>query len=437
MSTTGPRRWWPAAISVGGVAAAVAVAEAVGVPGKDTVTVLVESVVGAALAGLAAAVLLLLLRRSRVAIQAAVAALAPVAAVAIGVTWATSEMFITEHDLRILWVVLVAAGAAGMAAALILAGRVADASRSVGDIARRLGEAGPVAVTRTGAGGLPRPGRSDGRPSAPGELAALEAELRLTSSRLADAQLQAEAIDRNRRELTAWVSHDLRTPLAGIRAMIEALEDGVVTDDLTVSRYYATIRLEADRLAGLVDDLFELSQIQSGTLALDLVPVALDEVLADALEGAGMAARTKGVELRYQVAKPCPVVEVATPEMIRVVRNLLDNAIRHTQAPGTVTVTADVDEDGSEVEVSVLDGCGGIRGRGHRPGLRDGLPRQLGPQPRRGPRRPRPRCRPGPHPSPRRPHLRHQRIGRVPLHGPLAPAPPDQRTAANRLTGTV
>ena len=103
-----------------------------------------------------------------------------------------------------------------------------------------------------------------------------------------------------------------------------------------------------------------MSQIQSGTLALDLVPVALDEVLADALEGAGMAARTKGVELRYQVANPCPVVEVATPEMIRVVRNLLDNAIRHTQAPGTVTLTADVDEDGSDVEVSVLDGCGGI-----------------------------------------------------------------------------
>ena len=284
---------------------------------------------------------------------------------------------------------------------------------------------------------MPRPGRSDSRPSAPGELAALEAELRLTSSRLADAQLQAEAIERNRRELTAWVSHDLRTPLAGIRAMIEALEDGVVTDELTVSRYYATIRLEADRLAGLVDDLFELSQIQSGTLALDLVPVALDEVLADALEGAGMAARTKGVELRYQVANPCPVVEVATPEMIRVVRNLLDNAIRHTQAPGTVTVTADVDEDGSGRRSVGPRRLRGDTGRGHRPGLRDGLPRQLGPQPRRGPGRSRPRRRPGPHPSPRRPHLRHQRIGRVPLHGPLAPPPPDQGTAANRLTGTV
>jgi signal transduction histidine kinase len=337
-----------------------AVAVAVGVPGKDTVTVLVESVVGATLAGLAATVLLVVLRRARVAVQAAVAALAPVAAVAIGITWATSDMFITEHDLRILWVVLVAAGAAGMAVALILAGRVADASRSVGDMARRLGEAGPVAVTRAHAAGSVRPAGLDSRPSVPGELAALETELRLTSSRLAEAQLQAEAMESNRRELVAWVSHDLRTPLAGIRAMIEALEDGIVSDEPTVRRYYGTIRLEADRLAGLVDDLFELSQIQSGTLSLETAPVALDEFLADAVAGAGVAAQTKGVELRYQVAEPVPVVEVATPEMIRVVRNLLDNAIRHTKAPGTVTLAAGVGEGGAAVEVSVLDGCGGI-----------------------------------------------------------------------------
>jgi signal transduction histidine kinase len=354
------RRWWPGAISVGGVVAAMAVALAVGVPGKDTVTVLFESVVGATLAGLAATVLLILLRRTRVAVQAAVAALAPVAAVAIGVTWATSDMFITEHDLRILWVVLVAAGAAGTAVALILAGRVSDASRSVADMARRLGEAGPVAVTRAHASASARPAGSDGRPPVPGELAALEAELRLTSNRLAEAQIKAEATESNRRELVAWVSHDLRTPLAGIRAMIEALEDGVVSDAPTVRRYHATIRLEADRLAGLVDDLFELSQIQSGTLSLEMVPVALDEFLADALAGAGVAARSKGVELRCQVSEPVPVVEAAPPEMIRVVRNLLDNAIRHTKAPGTVTLTAGVAEDGAAVEVSVFDGCGGI-----------------------------------------------------------------------------
>jgi signal transduction histidine kinase len=360
MSGARSRRWWPAAISLGGVAAAVVVAEVVGVAGKDTLTVLVEALVGATLAGLAATVLLVVLRRARVAIQAAIAALAPVAAVAIGITWATSDMFITEHDLRILWVVLVAAGAAGMAVALVLAGRVADASRSVGDMARRLGEAGPLAVTRADVNRSARPGGADGRPPVPVELAALETELRLTSSRLAEAQLRTEAIEDSRRELVAWVSHDLRTPLAGIRAMIEALEDGVVSDEPTVRRYHATIRLEADRLAGLVDDLFELSQIQSGTLSLVKVPVSLDEFLADALAGAAVAARSKGLELRYQVADPVPVVEVATPEMIRVVRNLLDNAIRHTKPPGTVTLTAGVDGDGSAVELSVLDGCGGI-----------------------------------------------------------------------------
>ena len=359
MNGTRLRSWTTAsAISAAGVIAAAGVAEAVGVAAKDTVKVLVESVVGAALAGVAAALLLVLLRRARVAVQAAVAALAPVAAVAIGVTWATSNMFITQHDLRILWVVLVAAGAAGMATALILAGRVAEASRSVGEMARRLGEAGPVAMVKAGAG----TGADGTRPrrSVPGELAALDAELRLTSSRLARAQLESEAIDRKRRELVAWVTHDLRTPLAGIRAMIEALEDGVVSDAPTVSRYHATIRLEADRLAGLVDDLFELSQIQSGTLSLALVPVALDEVLADAIEGAGVAARAKGVHLICEVGDPCPVVEVATPEMIRVVRNLLDNAIRHTQTSGTVELNAGIDDDGSSVEVSVLDGCGGI-----------------------------------------------------------------------------
>ncbi len=349
-----------AAISAVGVAFAAGVAEAVGVPAKDTVKVLVESVVGAALAGVVAALLLVLLRRARVAIQAAVAALAPVAAVAIGVTWATSDMFITEHDLRILWVVLVAAGAAGMATALILAGRVAEASRSVGEMARRLGEAGPVAVARADADGGDGAVGSRSRRSVPGELAALDAELRLTSNRLARAQLESEALDRKRRELVAWVTHDLRTPLAGIRAMIEALEDGVVSDAPTVNRYHATIRLEADRLAGLVDDLFELSQIQSGTLSLALVPVALEEVLADAIAGAGVAARAKGVHLVCEVGDPCPVVEVATPEMIRVVRNLLDNAIRHTQTAGTVTLSAGVDHDGTGIEVSVLDGCGGI-----------------------------------------------------------------------------
>ncbi|HMC39382.1 MAG TPA: HAMP domain-containing sensor histidine kinase, partial [Acidimicrobiales bacterium] len=342
---------WPVAIFLTGVLAAYVVGRGIGVAAKDTAHVVIESVVGAAAAGLLAAGLLLVLRRTRLAVQASIAALAPVAALAIGVTWATSNMFITTHDLRVLWVVLVAAGAAGMAVSLVLARRVSEASQAVGEMARALGESGPDAVP----GGGPEV-------RAPGELAALAEALRDTSARLARAQSRAAAEESTRRELVAWVSHDLRTPLAGIRAMVEALEDGVVTDPADVARYYATIRLEADHLAGLVDDLFELSRIRSGSLALELevAPVMLDELLSDAMAGATVSARAKGLDLRCEVQEPAPVVEVATAEMIRVVRNLLDNAIRHTEPGGRVTLRAATDVPRGAVTVSVLDGCGGI-----------------------------------------------------------------------------
>jgi signal transduction histidine kinase len=347
--STAVRVRWPVAIFLTGVLVATAVSLGAGIDAENTAKVVVESVVGAAAAGLLAALLLVLLRGTRLAVQATVAALAPVAALAIGVSWATSDMFFTGHDLRVLSVVLVAAGAAGMAVSLVLALRVAEASQTVGDMARALGESGPGAVLAD---------RLSLR--APGELTALADALQQTSARLAEAQSKAAAEETTRRELVAWVSHDLRTPLAGIRAMVEALEDGVVSDPDDVARYYATIRLESDRLAGLVDDLFELSLIQSGSLTLDISPVALDEVLADALAGAAVSAGAKDLELSCDIEEPVPVVEVAAAEMIRVVRNLLDNAIRHTSPGGRVTVSAALGDTPGTVIVSVTDVCGGI-----------------------------------------------------------------------------
>jgi signal transduction histidine kinase len=354
MSTSRSRSAGPlalAAVALLGVGAAVALAADASWGAWNTSVVLAWSFGSAAVAAVVAATLLRVLRHARLAVQAGIAALAPVLAVTVALVGTATTMFISAHDLRALLVVTVAAGTVGLVTALALGQRVAAASSSLGDLAQRIGEdgmsAGSSEAVRTG-------------PRGPSELVRLAAELDGALTRLAETREQAAAAEDSRRQLVAWVSHDLRTPLAGIRAMVEALEDGVVDDPDTVARYYRTMGRETDRLAGLVDDLFELSRIQAGAVNLDLEQIALDELISDAVAGVSMAAGAKGIDLRGEVASPTPVVELSIPEMARVVRNLLDNAIRHTPRGGTIWVDAAIDESRHAALVSVRDGCGGI-----------------------------------------------------------------------------
>lgn len=165
---------------------------------------------------------------------------------------------------------------------------------------------------------------------------------------------EAEA---SRRQLVAWISHDLRTPLAGIRAMTEALEDGVVSEPGEVAVYAKQIALEADHLSKLVDDLFQLSRITAGALKLTFHDVRLADVVSDVVAASRPVAQREGVELRAD-AREWPVVRGSDPELMRVVRNLVSNAIRHTPEGGTVAVQVDV--DGGDAVVRVDDACGGI-----------------------------------------------------------------------------
>jgi len=343
----------PVAMAAIGLAAIAAVAALGALPAHDAVVLSAYAAGGAAGAGLLAWALLAALRGASVIAQAVVAGLAPVVAIAIGVAAASSAMFISDHDLHALFVILVGSGTVGIITAIVLGQRVAGAGRSLRDMARRLGDHGPGTPLTDGA----RAARGRAGSS---ELAHLADELEVTSARLAAAQQQAAALEHSRRELVAWVSHDLRTPLAGIRAMVEALEDGVVDDRETVARYHRTIRQEADRLAMLVDDLFELSRIQAGALRLELQRVLLADLVSDAVAGASVSAAAKHIELRGSTDAPSPLVELSTPEMARVVRNLLDNAIRHTPPGGTIVVQAGLDPSGGSAQVSVLDACGGI-----------------------------------------------------------------------------
>jgi signal transduction histidine kinase len=145
-----------------------------------------------------------------------------------------------------------------------------------------------------------------------------------------------------------------------MRAMVEALNDGVVTDTDTVSRYMRTIQSETQHLTNLIDDLFELSQIDAGALRLHLEPTSLEDLVSDALESMRAQAEKKNVRLQGQVEGVPPRVPMDAPRMQRVLYNLMQNAIRHTPADGTITLTVRGASD--KVELTVADSGEGIPG---------------------------------------------------------------------------
>jgi signal transduction histidine kinase len=171
------------------------------------------------------------------------------------------------------------------------------------------------------------------------------------------ARQRERRIEKGRRDLVAWVSHDLRTPLAGLRAMAEALEDRVVHDPSTVDEYHRRIRVETDRMTRLVDDLFELSRINAGALRLSLSAVPLGDVVSDALASTAPLAAARRIRLEA-AESGWPTVLASEPELARVVGNLLLNAVRYTPEDGTVRVDAGRDTDSAWL--AVADTCGGI-----------------------------------------------------------------------------
>jgi signal transduction histidine kinase len=329
-------------VIVGGASTAFA-SMAFHMPVRDALELAGIAVGAAAGAGLIGTATLMALRRRPIGVQVAIVALATVAAIGAGAMAAANAMFISAHDLDTLLVILLAAGTVGALVALILGHRVGAAAKSLGTMARRIGDGadlGPAVATGTG------------------EFAALARELEETSGRLQEARARERATEESRRELIAWVSHDLRTPLSGIRAISEALEDGLVADPQTAGRYYRTLRIETERLAHLVDELFELSVIQAGALRLQMERVLLSDLVSDAISAASMSAGAKGVRVEGQVTGSPPELELAPSEVSRVLRNLLDNAIRHTPNDGSVWVETGILDDGAYV--SVADECGGI-----------------------------------------------------------------------------
>jgi signal transduction histidine kinase len=299
------------------------------------VAVAAASAVGVGCLGLAAA---WWLRHRSIRWQLFLVALVAALSVLVGVVVAAQLMFISPHDSGVVSLVALVSGVVSVMVALALGAVVSHWWAALHEDARLLGQRGRV---------VPRGG-------GPAEVRALSEELARTSRRLEESRAREERLETSRRELISWVSHDLRTPLAGMRAMTEALEDGMATDP---DRYRTKIRIEVDRMVRMVDDLFELSRIHAGVLRLDPQTVVLGDLVSEAIAGADPVARARSVRLGGSVEEGLAITGDPAG-LSRVVSNLLMNAIRHTPADGVVEVHGRTMADW--VELSVTDGCGGL-----------------------------------------------------------------------------
>jgi signal transduction histidine kinase len=281
-------------------------------------------------------------RRSLTGVLISVALVATGASVA-AVIGNTQAMFLTMADEYVTVTVAVVAGLMAALAGAASARRFARDNKAV-----------HAAVDALREGRVP----ADGGRRLSRELQQLRTELAETARTLAESRDRERALESSRRELVAWVSHDLRTPLAGLRAMAEALEDGVAA---APERYYKQIRIEVDRLAGMVDDLFEISRLQAGAASARSDRVSLDDLVSDCVAALEPVAGLQGVRLIGKASDAAEVVGNGA-ELNRALTNLLVNAIRHTAPDGTVeiTVRSTGESTAPAAEVTVRDECGGI-----------------------------------------------------------------------------
>lgn len=241
--------------------------------------------------------------------------------------WIMSErmFFNDEHDLVLSGVLLLFAAVIATTFGIFVAASVTDGLRQLARTAQQIAE-----------GNLKARVSISGRD----EVAMVGNTFNEMAAQLQQAAQQREELEKMRKDLIAWTSHDLRTPLTSIRAMIEALHDGVVDDPEAVTRYYRTIRSDIIALNDIIDDLFELAQLDAGGLSMEMAQHAMGDLVSDTMEMFQALAKDQGVMLEGSVASNLGLVQMCAPKIGRVIANLVSNALRYTPAGGTVRVTA-------------------------------------------------------------------------------------------------
>jgi len=258
--------------------------------------------------------------------------------------WFSAQlMFASAHDLLLAIVLLIFAGGIAMILGYFFTSAVTERILSLKRAAEELAN-----------GDLQTRVLVNGRD----ELSALSVTFNQMAEQLQVADQQQRELETMRRDLVAWASHDLQTPLASIRAILEALSDGVVDEPDMIKRYLNTAQRDVMSLSALMDDLFQMSQLDAGGFPLSRAPSSLSDLVSDTLESFSELAYRESIKLEGQVEPDVDPVFMDTQAIGRVLNNLISNALRHTPAGGEIKVQAWRTRQG--VEVSVRDTGEGI-----------------------------------------------------------------------------
>jgi signal transduction histidine kinase len=256
-------------------------------------------------------------------------------------------MFIsTSHDLYVLAAAIGFSVVVMAAFALTVASSVAQRVEVISDAVRALAEGrkGPDLATH----------ETD-------EVARLAVDVERLSAKLDASEQERARLDQQRLDLTAAISHDLRTPLASVRAMAEALADGVIEEEQERSRYYTLMQREVERLDRMIGDLFDLAQIDAGALRLEKRLLPVQEIVAEVIEGMRPQAERAGIDLQFvPPASEVPDVPLDGSRFERAVSNLVRNALQHTPAGGEIR--ASLSREGPWVSLDVTDNGEGFDG---------------------------------------------------------------------------
>jgi signal transduction histidine kinase len=251
--------------------------------------------------------------------------------------WVTARlMFASQHDLLLATVLLLFAGGIAMSLGYFFSAALTDEILILNQAAKEIAQ-GNLNVR------VPVTGRN--------EMAELAHTFNEMAEQLEAAARKQRELDTLRRDLVAWVGHDLRTPLTSIRVLLEALADGVVDDPTTVQRYLQTAQRQIRSLSVLIDDLFEMAELDAGGLGLEQHPNSISDLISDTLESFSALAAQQDVTLEGSVEPGIDPVYMDAGKIGRVLANLVSNALQHTPAGGTVQMLALGEAEGVRVEV--------------------------------------------------------------------------------------